>query len=205
VCRQTWRVLNRRRSAHSLADQLDWDNLSDRGLPWPDNNVVAIPLPQRRLSSRFIPGGCARGFFGSTLHTLALTRELVGMARGFDGAGISMIVLKGPAFALDAYGDTARRQFVDLDLLIHPADLPRAADILVAEGYSPQAFEPGSRGAEFFLSYEDQFVSNADGGPIDLHWRLLPNYFPFALDEDSIWRTAQRRLLISRKRPGAHC
>ena len=54
-----------------------------------------------------------------------------------------MIALKGPAVALDAYGDTARRQFVDLDLLIHPADLPRAAELLVGEGCSPRAFEAG--------------------------------------------------------------
>ena len=130
-------------------------------------------------------------FFGNALRTLTLTRELVRIACAFDRAGIRLIALKGPALAIDAYGDTAKRQFVDLDLLVHRADLPRAAEILVAEGYSPRAFEPQSRGAEFFLSYEDQFISNANRGPVDIHWRLAPDYFPFAPDEDSIWRVAQ--------------
>ena len=174
------------------AGQLDWDELRRIA----DFHGV-IPMLWRFVSRNedAVPESFVEAvradYFGNALRTLALTRELVRIARALDHAGILMIALKGPALALDAYGDTARRQFVDLDLLIHPADLPRAAEILAGEGYSPRAFEPRSRGAEFFLSYEDQFVSNNGGGPIDIHWRLAPDYFPFAPDEVSLWTSAQ--------------
>lgn len=174
------------------AGQLDWDELRRIA----DYHGV-IPMLWRFVSRNedAIPGpfleAVRADFFGNALRILALTRELAGIVRAFDRAGIPLIALKGPALAVDAYGDTAKRQFGDLDLLIHRADLAGAAEILVAEGYFPRAFEPRSRGAEFFLSYEDQFISNANRGPVDLHWRLSPDYFPFSPDEDSLWSAAQ--------------
>lgn len=129
-------------------------------------------------------------FFGNALRNLALARQLVRTAGALDRASVQMIALKGPALTLDGYGDLAMRQFVDLDILIHSTDLPRAAEILVAEGYNSRGLEPGARGAGFFLSYEDQFTSQLGAGPIDVHWRLAPDYFPFAPDEDSLWSGA---------------
>jgi hypothetical protein len=128
-------------------------------------------------------------FFGNALHSLGLARELVRIADALERAGIPIIALKGPALALDAYGDLSMRQFNDLDILIHSSDLARAAETLVADGYSQRGFE--LRGAGFFDLYEDQFMA-LGRGRVDVHWRLLPDYFPFAPDEESLWNGARQ-------------
>jgi hypothetical protein len=179
--------------AHSLgAAELDWDELRRIA-----NRHSIIPMLWRFVSGNqsAVPESFLEAvradFLGNALRNLALTRELVRIAGAFDNADIPMIALKGPALALDACGSLSRRQFVDLDILIRPIDLPRAGQTLLAQGYSSKAFEPGSRGARFFLSYEDQFISQIDDKQLDVHWHLLPDYFPFTPDEGSIWSSAQ--------------
>jgi hypothetical protein len=44
------------------------------------------------------------------------------------------VPFKGPALAVQAYGDLSLRQYDDLDLLIHEADVPRAYQLLIANG-----------------------------------------------------------------------
>jgi hypothetical protein len=58
------------------------------------------------------------------LQTLELLRE----------SGIQTVPFKGPALAVQAYGDLSLRQYDDLDLLIHEADVPRAYQLLIANG-----------------------------------------------------------------------
>lgn len=53
----------------------------------------------------------------------------------FGTAGIRWLPFKGPVLAQAAYGDLALRTFMDLDVLVHPADLSRAIDLLEARGF----------------------------------------------------------------------
>lgn len=67
-----------------------------------------------------------------------LTEELVRVLRLFEEQNIPAIPYKGPALALSIYGDTALRQFSDLDLLIQRKDVVRASDVLRTHGYTSQ-------------------------------------------------------------------
>src|SRR5438445_800859 len=70
--------------------------------------------------------------------SLRLTRELVAVVRLGQSHGIPLVSLKGPILSLSVYGDIALRQFADLDVLVHRADVSRARELLLSCGYRPQ-------------------------------------------------------------------
>jgi hypothetical protein len=102
--------------------------------------------------------------------------------------GIPILPHKGPLLALAAYGDLAMRQFADLDILIHPSDLPRAIAILVELDYQAAedlAWLPPS--ALLRWTGEMSYTSPR-GVSVDLHWRLTPSHYPVQLDPEILWR-----------------
>ena len=54
------------------------------------------------------------------LRDLELTGELARLLDRFRRDGIAAVPYKGPVLAAQAYGDVALREFVDLDILVHP-------------------------------------------------------------------------------------
>ena len=91
--------------------------------------------------------------------------------------------LKGPVLSEMLYGDLARRSFVDVDLLLHEQDLPRARRALEAQGYRQES--SAFRARESQLSFADA----ANLVSVDVHWRLLPGYFPAPIGSDRLWAT----------------
>jgi hypothetical protein len=122
-------------------------------------------------------------------HSTMLARELVRISAELSAAGVAMLALKGPTLAALAYGDLASRHFADLDILIREHDLPSAAAILARSGYRPRRCGRDTPGVGFFRSTEDEFWRDG-GAVIDVHWRLVPHYFPFATDPDLLWQRA---------------
>ncbi|MEA3246141.1 MAG: nucleotidyltransferase family protein, partial [Gemmatimonadota bacterium] len=57
----------------------------------------------------------------ATVAALDATCELAAVAEALRAAGVAALPYKGPALALDAFGDVAARQFADLDIVV-PAD-----------------------------------------------------------------------------------
>ncbi|PYO65420.1 MAG: hypothetical protein DMD69_17465 [Gemmatimonadetes bacterium] len=115
---------------------------------------------------------------------LDLTGELLSLLQLMAGNDLPVIPLKGPGLAVHLYGDLALRPCGDLDLLVRPPDMPRAARLLVQRGYRA---EPAlSRGAAAVLltsQHHQRFVR--DPGPIvELHWRFTQREFPFSLDPE---------------------
>ncbi len=116
----------------------DWPALADR-MVWHGLTIAA----HRRLRDI-----CPHPETGERLRRLALlhagraaqlTGELLRILEALERAGIEAAVIKGPALARLAYGETTRREFVDLDLLARPADIPAAVGVMEAEGYRLQA------------------------------------------------------------------
>ena len=54
-----------------------------------------------------------------------------------EANGITAIPYKGPAIALKLYGNVARRQFADLDILVRKHDVWKAGRLIEAEGFEP--------------------------------------------------------------------
>src|SRR5262245_60222829 len=71
------------------------------------------------------------------------------------------------------------RPGVDTDVLVDPVDWPRAHDALLASGYTLDDTIPAPRHDSLtrfvaFGYYEARY--DGTGGPVDLHWRLVPGH-----------------------------
>ncbi|MGA8566911.1 MAG: nucleotidyltransferase family protein [Candidatus Binataceae bacterium] len=159
---------------------------------------AVMPLVYRYLTSELedvLPADATsdlrRAFYGNSVRNLHLARELVRLTALLERGGVEPLALKGPALAVAAYGAVAMRQFTDLDLLVRKSEVRRAAEILLDEGYTPSAGysladldRPGG--------YEIAMARAGALTEIDLHWRLIPSYFPLTLDGEELWRRAVR-------------
>lgn len=109
-----------------------------------------------------------RGRFGETraaavARRLVLESAAVEVSDALAAAGVRSIVLKGPAVARWLYDDDPTRSYVDVDLLVSPASLPRAGSTL--KGLSFRRAH-GSAHAEVW-------GRSSDGVVIDLHSSLV--------------------------------
>lgn len=125
----------------------------------------------------------------SRAYALARTLVLIDLVKSLEHAGISVIVLKGPAVAIAAYGDYSRRIFDDIDLLVPRTDIERARDALLARGF----------GADFRPEMEDRLISaqhalefSNSRTRVELHWALLSRHLHFDLDVDELWTAARQ-------------
>jgi hypothetical protein len=89
----------------------------------------------------------------------------------FCDTGLRSVVLKGPALGRHLYRDGSPRSYLDADLLVAPADLPRAGNALRDLGFDlemDQAAHP-SRIPE---PYAQVWRRPPGDEAVDLHWRL---------------------------------
>ena len=159
---------------------------------------AVMPLVYRYLSSELgdalsaeATDGLRRLFYGNSVRNLHLARELVRLMALLERGGVEPLALKGPALAITAYGAVVMRQFTDLDLLVRKSEVARAAEILLGDGYAPL---PGYSLGDFDRpgAYEIAMTRAGSLTEIDLHWRLLPPYFPLTIDGEDLWRRAVR-------------
>ena len=71
----------------------------------------------------------------NTVRMLSISAELVRLIKAFAAAAIPVIAFKGPALAMQIYGNINMRYSVDLDLLVSPTDHMRAENFLLEQGY----------------------------------------------------------------------
>lgn len=175
----------------------------DAGVDWQLTAHMAsmqavMPLVYRYLTAeldRELPADAAGSlrvaFYGNSVRNLHLARELVRLTALLERGGVEPLALKGPALAVSAYGALALRQFTDLDLLVRKSEVGRAAAILRDEGYAPRpgyALDDLDRPGTFEIA----LTRTGALTEIDLHWRLIPPYFPLSLDGEDLWRRAVR-------------
>lgn len=189
-----WRPASLHQAA-ALAQQktLQWQALSD----YAELSGVA-PLLYDCVRGRDVtpPGfeaALESAYQRSAMANAMLSVELNRVLRLTAGANLPVIVLKGAALGDTLYGNSALRPMTDIDLLLRPADLQRALDLLQGHGYAWSEIEPhpGLR-----LDFENELVLRAPGPaplPIELHWHLIDSpFYQQRIDEEWFWRTAQR-------------
>jgi len=76
-----------------------------------------------------------REFAAAARRSLALTSDLVEVMAALRTAGISATPFKGPALAVAAWGRVILRQFDNLDILVHRADVAAAEHVLQRRGF----------------------------------------------------------------------
>lgn len=166
-----WAVVIEEACSHGVRPQL-WRFLEQ-------NCADAVPVEVRqRLKT---------SFQDVLNHNLILTGELCLVANLLRSQGISAIPFKGPTLAMLAYGDLARREFNDLDLLIDARDLNRVVELLTSAGYRPRR-DGKLLNDPLFVAFEREtyFITDRNGAVIDLQWGLSLNMLPFDLGIDHI-------------------
>jgi hypothetical protein len=103
-------------------------------------------------------------FRATARRNVSLTRELLKLLDQFSSRGIRAVPFKGPVWAELLYGDVTLRNFMDLDLLVSPHDLPAAMDLLRTHDYACQE-DQGS----------ERHCFRRDGLVVDLHSGVMPN------------------------------
>jgi hypothetical protein len=164
-----------------LKGNLDWDYIFTEA---EENSVT--PLLGRNLqalASDTIPGAVLERLKNvcraNTIRCLFLTAELTKILELFRARGIHGIAYKGPALAVQAYGDVTLRQFEDLDIIIRQSDLQKANEVMVGLGYRPR-FEWifSSDAASSLVPGEYNYRDEKRRLMVELHTELTLRHFP---------------------------
>ena len=119
--------------------------------------------------------------------TLALSGELVRVLRSLNAAHVECIPFKGPALAAELWGNFTLRQSMDIDLLVRPAQVGQAVEVLRSCGYTPESDWKSllPRAVELQLKKPGM-------PPLELQWGIAPKCFSVDLAIDACWQRAQR-------------
>jgi Uncharacterised nucleotidyltransferase len=121
--------------------------------------------------------------------SMQLTVELMRIAEHFKVREIQFLAHKGPVLAKALYGNSAMRQFGDLDLLVKPHDVPRARAALVELGYGPRLqLSAGLERAYLRSGYEYVFGLGPERHLVELQWQIVPRFYSIAFDIDELFR-----------------
>jgi hypothetical protein len=122
--------------------------------------------------------------------SMALTAELLAIVRRLEARGVPVMAYKGPALAMQAYGDPALRRFGDLDLVVTPAALDRAVAALEELGFEGEPL--GSAEHRAAVLRDGHHLALSRGRVIvELHWRFGKRIFGYAEDVTGAWERRQ--------------
>ena len=174
----------------------DWERFAEAC----DHHQVA-PLVYCRLNP--LPAGAVppgllahlrSRFYRMSSKSYVLANHLVAWTGRLEAEGIPVLVYKGPAVALEAYGDLALREFEDLDLLIHPEDVERARHVFALAGLKilpAPGYEPNFRRVRR-EHHHDAFVAPDESHYVELHWQLGGNLWrSFGPDVARLWERTE--------------
>ena len=118
----------------------------------------------------------------NTQFRLQTTEDII---TNFKDNGLRTILLKGAALGIVYYDSTALRPMADIDLLIKPADFPKALEILRSQDWRPQ-----DKNLSVLVEIIHACQFKHDGGDeLDLHWRLMRDCWN-ADKNDIFWEAA---------------
>jgi hypothetical protein len=169
------------------AGDIDWTLVLDRA-----GQHAMVPLLRRRLEAtgwRSVPDAVRTWLDErhdeNRRRNRLLTVELLAILDRLETAGIEAIPFKGPVAASVCYGDLEARSFGDIDLLVAPADVRGAMEVMARSGYAP-LIPLSETQRDAFLRHRTEYPLQrpARGGIVDLHWELFHRQFCFPLVPD---------------------
>ena len=123
----------------------------------------------------------------NTQKNLRLTWKLIKCVELLANNGIECVVLKGPIYAMQAYGAVTLRQYADLDILIHQIDFPKTYDLLEQSGYVP-AFKLDRKLIKFEIRSGNHFSFIQQGDLLEIHWEIAPLANVHPLSAQQMWQ-----------------
>jgi hypothetical protein len=134
-----------------------------------------------------------RLYYANAVRNDLLYRELHGTLHALQDAGITPIILKGAVLAETVYADRALRPMSDIDILVRPEAIDRAAAILADLGYTRHAHVKGDtwEKAQHYHVILTKPSPAFHAWHLELHWHLDRPGRPFAIDLDGLWARAR--------------
>jgi len=179
-----------------LKNEIDWSYLKKRGRWHGIMPLLYVNINQ--ACNGEVPEDLRRKlkehYMASSRQNLVLAGELIRLLRLFESNGIPIIPYKGPALAVMAYRDLTLRSFDDLDILVHKADVMKAKEVLISQGYEPAFPLKGAQENAYLESpfeYSHHFGRGDGLGFVDLHWTIEPEYLTFAPSTEQLWKRLQ--------------
>ena len=117
--------------------------------------------------------------------TLRMSAELFRLEDRFAASGIGMMVVKGPALAVQAYGDAAMRKYGDLDFLVRDKDIAAATQLMMDAGYAAEI--PLSTIAAGKIPGQYMFRQAATKLLVELHTNRTMRYYPRRLPLEKLF------------------
>jgi hypothetical protein len=201
-CGQSSKGERAERIREILHHPLDWERLVQLAT---DQGVT--PQLYRALSASAVAPANAlqlvqKRYEANARQTLWLTRELLRILAHLEGHGIKTLPYKGPVLAEILYGNVALRQFSDLDVLIHAADVPKTKAALLELGYEP-TLDLTQREERAYLNsgYEYAFDSSHGQNLLEIQWQILPRFYSVGFDMDKLFARATSLSLGGRSLP----
>src|SRR5581483_11530805 len=173
-----------------LRGPLDWERLWNQARLHEVQPLLATALgrigPRAAVPAAWL-ARARRRLYAILIRNTSLADTLAEVLTAFQRAGIDALPVKGIVLAETIYGGLALRPLGDLDVLVHPADLPTARSVLAGLRFV-QPPHPGFENA-YHPFHDPPYFRPASGGEIclELHWGLWAINF-FHMDTDMLWR-----------------
>ncbi|MFN7926233.1 MAG: nucleotidyltransferase family protein [Bryobacteraceae bacterium] len=110
---------------------------------------------------------------------MALTSMLLMATAHMRDYRIRTVTFKGPILAA-CYGDPSLREFSDVDILMAAEDVEKAIEALALVGFVPEL--PWTETSIRRWNCQISLRHDRTSGHLDLHWQLVPRYFPVQWD-----------------------
>jgi Uncharacterised nucleotidyltransferase len=125
-------------------------------------------------------------YYQSLKRNLGQLNETLRIICMLADAGIGTVPLKGPLASEQFFGDAGKYPSSDIDILVRPADLDRARQVLEKAGYRN---EENIAWEDLRTSTYHEVLTNG-GFYIELHWNLAMRYF--RVDPEFWWQKTFR-------------
>lgn len=157
---------------------------------------LATPSLWRGLREAAVPAAVLdylrRGAMFGDFRMQQLAERLQETVAAFVAHEVPVLLLKGAALGAVADATFRLRPMTDIDLLVRPADVPRARAALLAAGWSetedPALHALLGAGHHHLPPFLDPRLP---GIRVELHVSLFPDDHSFAFDESALWRDAR--------------
>ena len=132
------------------------------------------------------------------LQNLYLEHALQDVLHAFNEAQIPLLLFKGPTLAYQYYPQPHLRTYHDIDVLIQPADLARAHDLLLQRGFKfyeefrSNATDETRSGYNYLLKQSDSWLEIL----IELHTAPHASDIGSQFDVQALWKRAEAITLL---------
>jgi hypothetical protein len=128
---------------------------------------------------------------GLRLDALRAEAQLAELLHLLAERGLPALPFKGPLLARNAYAEPTLRPCLDLDLMVHPDDVPHVLACLLEAGFRHQD-GLGADGIMELRRYAGEYILfRPKSLPVEPHWHPAPWTMAFNIDIDALWRRAR--------------